>query len=66
MTKLMGVLQIIAVTLQGAPEVINLIPAKYHPLLHFAVSVVQAVGWYVQRGYNPDGTPAAVAFEKGK
>lgn len=55
MTKFLGGLQIVMLAFQGAPEVINLVPPRYHPLLHFACSAAQALGWYAQRGYDPQG-----------
>jgi len=48
-------LQLLGVLLQGTPDVVKMIPDSYHPLLHFTVSALQALGWYVQRGYDPNG-----------
>lgn len=62
MTKLLGGLQIIALTVQGSSEFIAMIPAKWHPVMHTAISVIQALGWWMQRGYDPNGirTPGDV------
>ena len=64
MTRLLGCLQLVCVTLQGAPEVVKLVPEKYHPLLHFSVSLFQGLAWYLQRSYNPDGTMAEAPYDR--
>lgn len=64
MTRFLGCVQLVAMAIQSGPEVWKVLPEKYHPLLHFVVSLIQALAWYSQRGYNPDGTVAAAPYMK--
>lgn len=55
-TRILGGLQIVALAAQGTPDLLGLVAPRYHPLFHFAVSVIQALGWWAQRGYDQAGT----------
>jgi hypothetical protein len=64
MTKFLTYVQIVAVAIQGGPEIWKLLPEKYHPLWHFAVSLIQGLAAYAQRSYNPDGTLAEAPYTR--
>lgn len=57
MTRILGALQIMAIMLQLQP-----MPPRRDRLYHTILAVLQALGWWAQREYNPDGTSAAVAY----
>ena len=56
--------QILLMTLQGANQVIDIVPAKYKPVVVLVLGVIQAVYALVSHFSNPDGTPAALPYVK--
>lgn len=58
------IIQAIAMLVQAGNEYSSVIPDKYKPAVALVVGLGQAaVAWY-NHNYNPDGTPAQVAYVK--
>lgn len=47
----------------SVPGVVNLVPAKYQPVLGIASAVVAWIKGHANLNINPDGTPASVAYK---
>ncbi len=60
--KLHTAAQIIATILQILNVVSGVVPLKYQPYVMCAITILQAVMALVNHSYNPDGTPATVAY----
>jgi hypothetical protein len=54
--------QVLAMLLQVLNMASGVVPPKYQPYVMFGIAVVQAGMGLYNHYYNPDGTPAAVAY----
>lgn len=54
--------QTLAMVLQALNLASGVVPAKYQPFIAFGIGIVQAGMGLYSHYYNPDGTPASVAF----
>jgi hypothetical protein len=58
------ILQGLALAAQYGNLATNVVPVKYKPLVTVGITAAQGIlAWY-NHYYNPDGTPAAVAYVK--
>jgi hypothetical protein len=56
--------QVCSFVISATTLITNAVPDKYKSVVVLVVSLAQAfVAWYAHQ-YNPDGTPAAVAYVK--
>lgn len=61
-TKTHWIAQALATLLQVLNVATNIVPAKYQAIVTAAITVVQAGMGLYNHYYNPDGTPASVAY----
>lgn len=56
MTKLLGTLLLIVMTMQASDDYYrDLIPPKYHPAMHGALLLCGLILWAIQTNYGPGG-----------
>jgi hypothetical protein len=59
-----GILQAAGIAISIATLATNIVPDKYKPFVVGTVSLAQGyIAWY-NHSFNPDGTPATVAYVK--
>ena len=59
-------LQILGFVGSAGTLVLPQIPDKYKPFIVLAISAAQGLLAWFNHYYNPDGTPAAVAYKESK
>jgi hypothetical protein len=55
-------LQFLGFAAQGANLLTGSVPPKYQPLVALGISVLQGVTAWIAHNFNPDGSPASVAY----